>query len=222
MVPGGRILAVTGLQREAKLVAGDRISAVIGAGDAKELERRLDMALERIPVVAMLSFGVCGALTADLAAGQLVIGRRVVSGDQSWTCDAEWTASLLARLPGAREAEVAAGKVMIGSVEAKTALAARSGCQVVDMESHIVAQAAQARGLPFAVVRAVSDRADHALPPAALLDLRDDGRPNLPAILGSLAHNPGQLPALIRTAKQAELAFKALERIGWPATSGRG
>jgi hypothetical protein len=81
------------------------------------------------------------------------------------------------------------------------------------MESHIAARDAAEHGLPFAVVRVVIDPADQALPAAAEVGLREDGSPNLPAVLQSVAQHPTQLPALMRLAYCAAIAKKALHEI---------
>ena len=80
------------------------------------------------------------------------------------------------------------------------------------MESHIAARVAARHNLPFAILRTISDSADHALPPAALVGMKPDGGVALGAILASLARNPAQLPALIRTGREAGAAFSALRR----------
>ena len=67
-------------------------------------------------------------------------------------------------------------------------------------------------GVPFAVIRAVSDGADRALPPAARVGLGADGRPETGPVFASLRSNPWQIAALIRTALEAEDGFHALER----------
>ncbi|MBX9815337.1 MAG: phosphorylase, partial [Sphingomonas sp.] len=66
---------------------------------------------------------------------------------------------------------------------------------------------------PFAFARTISDRADESLPPAAQVGMRPDGKVALGRVLASLAARPGQLPELLRTAKSAGAAFKALERV---------
>jgi squalene-hopene/tetraprenyl-beta-curcumene cyclase len=43
------------------------------------------------------------------------------------------------------------------------------------MESHIAAKVAQARGLPFAIVRIISDEVGHLLPHAITVSMRPDG-----------------------------------------------
>ena len=67
------------------------------------------------------------------------------------------------------------------------------------MESHIAARAAAEAGLPFAIVRCISDEAGHALPPAIAVAMRPDGGLALGAILKSIIRNPGQVPDLLRT-----------------------
>jgi len=43
--------------------------------------------------------------------------------------------------------------------------------------------------------------------------LREDGSPDVPAVLKSLARRPTQLPALVRTACCASVAKKALRQV---------
>ena len=95
---------------------------------------------------------------------------------------------------------------------AKVALQAETNAAAVDMESHIAARFAARHGLPLAVLRAISDSVDQTLPPAALVGMRPDGAMDLAAVLGALARNPRQLPALIRTGVEAEKGFAALLR----------
>jgi len=121
----------------------------------------------------------------------------------------EW---LLQTLPDAHRGTVVGADSIIGSVPEKTALYANTGAIAVDMESHIAARVAARHDLPFAIVRTISDSADRALPPAALVGMKPDGGVALGAILASLARNPAQLPALIRTGRDAGAAFKALAR----------
>ncbi|MDR4306209.1 hypothetical protein IHQ68_06205 [Chelatococcus sambhunathii] len=101
---------------------------------------------------------------------------------------------------------------IVATAAEKAALRARTGAAAVDMESHIAERVARRHGLPFAVVRAVSDDARRSLPPAALVGMRPDGGVDLGAVLRSLAKDPAQLPALIATGRDAEKAFRALLR----------
>ena len=79
------------------------------------------------------------------------------------------------------------------------------------MESRAVADVAARTGLPFAIVRAVSDTAGHALPSAALAGFGDDGEANIGAVIATLSRRPLDLFPLIRTAFRANRAIRALE-----------
>ena len=119
----------------------------------------------------------------------------------------EWLAQ---QLPAAHCGSIVGADSIIASVAGKMELHADTGAIAVDMESHIAARVAARHNLPFAIVRTISDSANRALPPAALVGMKPDGGVALGAILASLARNPAQLPALIRTGRDAGAAFKAL------------
>jgi len=100
---------------------------------------------------------------------------------------------------------------VLASAAAKSALFEVSGgALAVDMESQVAARFAAMRQLPLAALRVISDDASHALPPAALVAMTPDGGIALGKVLWSLARNPLQLPALIRTGSQSGKAFKKL------------
>jgi hypothetical protein len=87
------------------------------------------------------------------------------------------------------------------------------------MESHVVARVARRNDRPFAAVRVVSDSSHQSLPPAALVAMASTGRIDVMAVLRSLLSRPAQLPALVRTAWEAEKAFRTLSRCGLALTS---
>ena len=197
---GAGLVIIVGLVREAKIV-GARGRVAIGTGG-------IEGAL--VGARGLVSFGVCGALDPAFAVGDVVIADGVVAEDGHRPADAAWAAILRAALPNARAGLVAGGDAVVGSVAAKAALRGASGAAIVDMESHAVARAAHDAGLPFAVVRAVSDTAAVALPRAAQAGFRPDGEPDVTAVIAALARRPWELPALIRTALDAEKAFRSL------------
>ena len=110
-------------------------------------------------------------------------------------------------------ADVAGADAPVAGPAAKAALHALTGAAAVDMESAVVARAAARHRLPFAILRAIADPAHRALPPAALVAMRADGGIDLAAMLGALAREPRQLPALARLALDARRAFAALVRV---------
>ena len=72
----------------------------------------------------------------------------------------------------------------------KLALLAQTRARVADMESHVVARAAAAAGVPFVAIRVVSDPSNRAIPLAALAGLTDEGRVNGRAVAGTLLRRP--------------------------------
>jgi adenosylhomocysteine nucleosidase len=196
------LVIVVGLAREAR-IAAPRGRVVIGAA-------ALPAAIAGAR--GLVSFGICGALDPALGVGDLVVADGVVDSRQRLAADPGWTAALRSALPGARPGWAAGGGTIVGSVADKAALRRTSGAAIVDMETHAVARAARDAGVPFAVVRAVSDSASFALPRSAQAGFKADGEPDVGAVLAALLRRPWELPALIRTALDAENAFKSLSR----------
>ena len=204
------VLAVTGLKREAEIAGGDGVVAVAGGGDTGSLSQKL--AALHGDIKGVISIGLGGGLSPLLKVGEVVIGDRVIAGREEWACDEHWRVSLAARLSGAHQGPVAASEIILQDANAKAALFAESGALVVDMESAAAARFAQTRGLPFAVLRVISDDTRHVLPEAALVAMRPDGGIAVGRVLGSLLRHPLQVPSLIRTARTSGRAFRELLR----------
>jgi adenosylhomocysteine nucleosidase len=214
------ILAVVGLAREARIARGAGLKPVIGSGDSALLARRLEEAGGDIK--AVVSFGIAGALAPLLRTGDIVIAENVVTETERFVCDEAWTEALLAKLPRARRASIAGSDFIAAHLNAKKTLFAKTGGHAVDMESHIAARFAKSRGLPFAVLRAISDASHRALPPAALEPLKPSGKPRLAAVLKSLADDPAQIAELLQTGREADRAMNALLRCRHVLGSGLG
>jgi adenosylhomocysteine nucleosidase len=203
-VNGGHVVAVVGLRREAAVLRGLEVVTVAGGGDPGRLARELAEATKGAD--GIISFGMAGALAPDLRLGDWIIGERV--GDLR--CDPGWAAALARRLPGARTGPLHADGRLIADPAEKAMLHAASGSLAADMESHVAAEAAARSGLPFAVLRCISDEAATALPPAIAAAMKPGGRLALGAVLGSIIRAPGQVPDLLRTAAGFNRAFRAL------------
>jgi adenosylhomocysteine nucleosidase len=212
------IAAVTGLVAEARIARRIGWRAVAAGGDA-EWTRRAMAQLVADGARALVSFGICGGLDPALTPGALILPQVVISEDgRRWRVDTALRSVLAAVLGRARV--VALGGDVFGAARAadtperKAALNRESGAIAVDLESHLVADAAAAAGLPFAVLRAVADPAERVLPPAALIGLTAAGRPALGRILLSLVRRPAQLPALLQLARDTRRSLAALRRAG--------
>jgi adenosylhomocysteine nucleosidase len=209
------VLIVCGLKREAAILEGPGRTAL--CGDASTLRARLAEAASLKPSL-VLSWGLCGGLDPRFRPGDLILGSEVVSSEGAVRTDEAVTASLAKRLAGARarvfvERLVASNDPVL-TAAAKADLHRATGAVAVDMESLIAGRYALERGIPFAILRAVSDPADRDLPPLVLKALDSKGRIDALAVIGGLLRSPGQLAGLRAAARDSRIAFEALKRCG--------
>ena len=208
------ILAVTGLQRERRILAGPGIEAVASGGDQAGLEGALDRLAPGMR--GIISIGIAGALAPHLRPGRWVVATAVhdaMHGDgRSLPTDPDWTKRLVSRLPATESGVLLGVDAVAATAREKAELRRTSNAIAVDMESHVAARIARHHDLPFVAARVISDAAHRTLPPAALVGMRSDGSVDVPAVLRSLLSAPWQIPALIRTGLEAETAFRALLR----------
>ena len=108
--------------------------------------------------------GFCGALTDELAPGDVVVASEVQTADgKVFACS---SAPLAAALRGLGLARVRVGPIVSTDHvvrDGERAGMARDGAIAVDMESASFARAAIGAGRPFAVVRVVVDSPGHEL-----------------------------------------------------------
>lgn len=212
------VLAVTGLNREASIVARQGVEGLAGGADSRSLRARLST-LDPARIAAVVSVGLAGALDASLRVGDLVLPEAVLAPDGTRLATApalrsSWTGRLGRAVEVRMTGLVAGSDSPVLTVAAKALLSAATGAQAVDMESHVAGAYAAEYGLPFAVLRVVSDEADRSLPAIAGTAMRPDGSIDILGVIRALAANPGQLPALIRTGRDARRAFAVLRRVG--------
>jgi len=207
LLPAGSVVVV-GLRSEAALLPkGTRI--VVSGGEVV----RLGAMLAKLgpDVTGVLSFGIAGGLAAGLPSGTLVAARQVLYGGRSFVADEAWL-DLLIQRTGARRADIAASDTALTSAVAKSLLHGRTGAIAVDMESGIAARIAAEHGVPFAALRAIADRAEDAIPKAALCGLNPDGSVAPHRVLAALMRRPQDLPGLIRLGRASALAHAALRQ----------
>ncbi|RQV14371.1 phosphorylase [Burkholderia cenocepacia] len=208
------VIAVTGMAFEARIARGDGVEAVFAAR-ADRLERALAEATAR-GCAGIVSFGTAGGLAPDLAPGALVIADAIDGPFGRVQTDTGWSARLVAALQDTpvwarvTRGTMAAVGAPVVSEQDKTSLHRANGALAVDMESHIAAAFAAARGVPFAVCRAIVDPAWRTLPRAATAGLRDDGSTAILPILRELLKQPSQLGPLLQVASDARAARTTL------------
>ena len=156
------------------------------------------------------SIGVSGALSPELATADLIVASRVV--DESGgarEADVESVAAAT-RATGGRAAVIVSARRIADSVDEKRRLArqAGEGLAVVDLESASYVAAAEAAGIPWIVLRAVSDTSGEALPPLLNRSLDAGGAVSRGRVLRGLLGDPGALPVLLTLRKRvAECAL---------------
>ncbi len=165
---------------------------------------------------ALISAGICGGLRNGLAPGTLVLAHRVRdAAGNGWTVDRAWRAALAEHLGG--RLSMASG-VLLGSdrVLATPREKAEAGrihdAMAVDMESHAVAAVAAEAGLPFLVLRAVSDPARTHIPRVAFRGVDRAGNRRPGRVAKGLLKHPGDLPDLVRLAFNTGRATRTLGR----------
>ena len=194
-----------GLAAEARVALGLSPLVEAGGGDAAGAAAAAERLVAK-GAAALLSFGLAGGLAPGLAAGAIVVPLTVLGEDgQAWPTD-----PVLARRFAIPDGAVLAADTVLVTAAAKRAAWEATGARAADIESGAVARVAARHRLPFAVVRAICDPAKRTLPQAALVALDAQGRISMPALLGSLARDPGQIPALIALGREAALARRSL------------
>ncbi|MDN7674988.1 phosphorylase [Burkholderia oklahomensis] len=209
------VIAVAGMAFEARIARGAGVEAVYAAR-ADRLERALAEAADAHGCAGVVSFGTAGGLAPDLAPGVLIVADAVDGPFGVLNTDSAWSARLVAALAGTpiaarmRRGTLAAVGAPVVDAREKESLHRRNGALAVDMESHIAGAFAAARGVPFAVCRAIVDPAWRTLPKAATAGLREDGSTAILPILRELAKQPSQLGALLQVAGDARAARSTL------------
>ncbi len=185
-----------------------------GMGKKKAEKATADI-FERYPVNAVVSFGFAGALTAAAQVGDIVLCTGLASdykAPESYHSDS--TMISRASLIADKDIRCYSGKCLtVGKVvtgpETKLALGKTYHANVVDMESYWVARLAGGKQVPFLTVRAISDTAQHWLPPFDRLRGADGMVSQRKLWLYVLAR-PTQLKRLLRVRWNARRARKSL------------
>jgi adenosylhomocysteine nucleosidase len=128
-------------------------AVLICAGIGPEAARRATEAvIQEVHPVRVISVGFAGALDGSLQVGQVLEPRTVINAADGVRTEVGSGEGILV------SSSTAAGK------EQKIRLTKAYGASAVDMEAAAVAQGAQARGVEFGALKAISDAADFRLP----------------------------------------------------------
>jgi adenosylhomocysteine nucleosidase len=172
--------------------------------------------LEEFPVSLLVGAGAAGALVTSLRPKEVVVAARVV--DETGETPAPDTA-LVARAValGATRATIVSTRRPACSWKEKKEVAARvSGPElaaaVVDMESAAWARTAASHGIPWLILRAVSDSFEEELPAFLASCLSPDGSMNRAAVARRIALPPSALPTLLGVRRRVRAGAEAIGR----------
>ncbi len=208
-----RIGVITGLAAEAACLHG-RGYDIFCCGARPARAREGVQSLISNGVSGLVSFGLAGGLDPALAPGALVLAASVITpqGDRLET-DIAWRQTFRQSAPdGVIESAIAGSERAVKTAAGKQAMHASTGAVAVDMESHIVAAAAEDAGLPFLVIRVVADPAARAIPDLAMKSLDAEGNTLILPVLMTVLRRPKELAGLLQLAMDSRKAFAALRR----------
>lgn len=173
---------------------------------------------------ALLSWGIVGALNADLASGDVVLPENILAENGSgFVVDTDWHEQVMQQLLPAMPCRIGSlfcSDSVIESPDTKKDLARRTAAVAVDMESCAIAAVAQEAGVPFLAIRVVLDSVGQTIPRSAQVAVDLDGNARHKQMLRSLLRHPGDLSAMIKLAralKKAQGTLKLLSSLLSPS-----
>ena len=209
--PRRLVIAFVGLAFEARIAAGPGVLVACRTAGS-ELEK-VAITAARQGYRGMISFGVAGGLASHLRAGDWVVASAIRESENVHATDPVWSRKLLGMIDGAVHAPIVGVDDPVAEPARKRELHRTTGAAAVDMESHHVARVAAEHRLAFAAVRVVVDPAHRTVPPAALINMRPDGRANVLAMMRDVMARPSQIRPLARIAADAFAARTAMTRV---------
>jgi adenosylhomocysteine nucleosidase len=180
-----------------------------GMGPA-HAQRAMD-AVAATPHALCIVAGFAGSLRPELDVGDIVIPQtlRHAAGSKSIACDAAAAVEKASTKGKLIDAIVSSEKVA-STVEEKRSLASLG--DAVDMESFTVVAAARERNMPVAVIRAISDGHDQAMPVDFSSAIDERGQISMGSVLKLAAGSPSKIAALMRLGRDSKQAAETLAR----------
>ncbi len=192
-------------------LAGTPIACLVTGDGAARARAGLAAMLDALAVPAVVVVGIGGALSPELALLEIVAAREVRGpGAPDTPPDAAWRERALG-LAGVRDGVVLSSAELVTDPAAKRRLgAAAPGPTVADLESAAFGSVAAARGIPYLVLRAVSDTVEERLPRLLVRCTRPDGSLDRRRVALRGLLEWWQLPALLRLRLRAGRAGRRL------------
>lgn len=203
----------TGMTTEADVArayAAKDVLVLSGVLDVEGLQKAVPASCTGI-----LSFGLCGGLRPNLpAVGQTLIATQLLApGGWVYQPDIAWIKRLFAATHAYCQPWFSSGVFNQANTPAQRgALYAQYGAWAIDDESFFVAQFAKGRGIPFVVMRTVSDAWDDNVSITSNI-LTANGGVDVFSVLSDLAADPAEMIGIWRdySLSMTELGTAAIE-----------
>jgi nucleoside phosphorylase len=197
LIGGWRIRTIEHAGRQYRLFENGQAALICGGIGSEAARRATEAIIQAVNPVRVLSVGFAGALDGSLQVGAVIEPRTVINAADGVRTEIGLSEGVLV------SSSTVAGK------EQKARLRKAYGALAVDMEAGAVAQGAQARGIEFAALKAISDDADFELP---ALDhfLASNGRFRSAGFAVHVALRPWLWGTTIALARNSSRASKAL------------
>lgn len=191
------------------LLGAQRLAVGVTGDGRQRAEEGVRAFLRSVRVERLVIVGVAGGLTADLEIGDVVVAGTVFGPDGVRLTPSAGLSARVRRKAEAPEGVVVTVPGLAATPDAKGAVAeairrraSAAGVDpspaVADMESYFLAAHAEATGIEWAVVRAVSDRLDDALPPFLVGCTDSGGSVDRGKVARHLLLHPGAIPGVMR------------------------
>jgi adenosylhomocysteine nucleosidase len=183
--------------RSFKFFESRQIVVVCGGIGAEAARRATEAVFALYQPTLILSVGFAGALDLTLKVGDIFAPSRVVDARDGSRTEMPAGQGLLVSAAG------------VAGAEQKAKLAESYRAQAVDMEAAAVARGAQARGVGFMAVKAISDESDFHMPAMDRL-VGADGQFRTGRFAIVLVLRPWLWPRVIQLARNSAKASRAL------------
>ena len=187
------------------------LTAVLGDG-RQRAEATLGTLFTNFHLRHILLLGVAGGLDPSLKVGQVVAAARVFDGEHPAPPPDPAGLAAMTTL-GIPTAAVITVPRIVTRPRDKARLWQNLGGErpaVVDLESAALAHAAATAGVPYLILRAVSDGAHDTLPPFLARCQRTDGSTNQAKVALAALLSPRSIPELLRLRRRVERCSAAL------------
>jgi adenosylhomocysteine nucleosidase len=174
-----------------------RVVLVCGGIGASAARSATEAVIALYHPTQVISAGFAGALNSSLKVGEVFIPARVVDSQDASSTETHMGQGVLVSFTG------------IASAEQKAKLGYAFGAEAVDMEAAAVARGADARGVRFMAVKAVSDESDFVLPEMNRY-VNAEGKFRTTAFAAAMVVRPWMWVKTVRLTRNSARASRAL------------